>query len=165
MRCNPERLSQYVDEALSSAARRELEIHLLQCPFCRSEMASLRHVDAVIGSWAEHQVPITQVLEERIADSVERRRRLAPVFALSKMMPAAFGSAMAAVLVMLTVNLGLLNAPRPSVERSTPAATQSTIIKQSEQLAEARRASGFLGGRVQHQQDSPHHSRIQLDAN
>jgi predicted anti-sigma-YlaC factor YlaD len=106
--CNANALSLFLEGALPVDEHREVADHLRNCAGCRAEMASLHHVDSVIRAWAANRTPIPSCTESRIYRTVDRRRKLRPLLALSRMMPAALGTSVAALLVLVTANLAPL---------------------------------------------------------
>lgn len=106
--CNPDSLSHFLDGDLSWNERGAVVAHLRACPNCRDELDALRAVDRVVSAWSARSQAVSAQTERRIVAAVERRRRLSPLIALSRMTPAAVGSTIAAVLVVLSVNVGLM---------------------------------------------------------
>lgn len=143
---DPDFLSRYLDGDLGLPVQLELERHFKCCPVCSGEIEQLRRVDVAVASLADRSVIMPVATDSRIRDSVERRRRLAPLFALSKMMPAAVGSSIAALLVLVSVNRGLMypngnfQPPQAAHAQANPA-----LVKQATPLRNARRASALLG--------------------
>jgi hypothetical protein len=79
--------------------------------------------------------------------SVERKRRLGPLASFGRMVPAAFGTGIAALLVLVSVNAGIIglsqNAPTtPGL--TGPTSPSRVLIKQSTRLINARRSSAIL---------------------
>lgn len=101
-------LSRYLDGDLPLPARRGVEQHVERCLACRRELDVLCRVDQLVGSWASEQQLIPVRTELRILSSVDRRRRLRPLISLSRMLPAAVGSSIAALLVVMSANGGWL---------------------------------------------------------
>jgi hypothetical protein len=97
-----------------------------------------------------------------MSGSVERRRKISPLIALSRMVPAAVGTSIAAMLVLVSVNAGLLyqaSAPdRPTVYQ-TP-----SFANQSRKLTDARRAAAIQGVVLPQPVFAPKH-RMQFDFN
>ena len=149
MRCDQPALSRYLDGDLTLPARRELENHLAGCDVCRRELAELRMVDEVLSEWGTVQVPVSSTSDREVLSAVDRRRRLAPLFALSRMTPAAVGSCIAAVLVFMTFNLAGIHQDRFAHPPGTQSSTVQMIIqKQSAPLLNARRGSAIAGARA-----------------
>jgi predicted anti-sigma-YlaC factor YlaD len=147
--CDLSALSELLDGELSLPAQRDLQRHLRSCVGCRTELEALRRVDAVIGSWSLRADRIPPSTEARIQHSIERRRGLARVLAFSRMMPAAVGSCIAAILVVMSANLGMLYQVKPNVTTQPSATSARQLIqKQSVPLLNARRSSAILSGRV-----------------
>lgn len=148
MRCDQATLSRYLDGDLTLPARRDLEHHLAGCDACRRDLAELRMVDELLGEWGSIQLPVSSVSDREVLSAVERRRRLAPLFALSRVTPAAVGSCIAAVLVFMTFNLAGIHQDRFAHPPGSQSATVQTIIqKQSAPLLNARRGSAIAGAR------------------
>jgi predicted anti-sigma-YlaC factor YlaD len=103
--CKTDALSLFLEGGLSVAEHRDVAEHLRSCARCRQELAALRQVDRVVAAWGASRAAVPAHTEARIQRSVEKRHRFAPFLALSKMMPAALGTSMAALLVLVTVNL------------------------------------------------------------
>jgi anti-sigma factor RsiW len=106
--CSPYGLSRYLDGELRLPDRREIESHLKVCHHCADELEVLRRLDREVRLWSERRRPIPVQSEMRILETVERRRRARPVRALGRMIPAAVGSSIAALLVLVSVNWGSL---------------------------------------------------------
>jgi anti-sigma factor RsiW len=162
--CRPELVSRYLDGDLTLPLRYELETHLRGCEKCSHELAQLRHIDAIIAAWGASQGPVSATAERRINQSVEKRRgRLSPIVALSRMMPAAVGSSIAALLVLVSVNVGILqNQASAGVPSAT--STSTLVLKQSRKLSDARHTAAVLGVMVTQQQTIPKH-RTHFDMN
>ncbi len=121
-RCNPHTLSRYLDGELSLPARTALEQHLLTCPTCSQELEALRRLDKVVESWGGRRQPISIESETRILQSVVRRRRSRRAASLAKMMPAAVGTSVAALVVLVSANVGWLYQSEPRLATPMPAA-------------------------------------------
>ena len=146
--CDRYALSLHLDRELPLPTRRALNEHLLTCAACRQELEELRRLDQVLHEWGSSRRPVPQQAEARILASVERRR-LRPLLGLSRMMPAAVGSGIAALLVVMSANLGWLYQNSGGATRSGGAAQVQRIIeKQSTPLQNARRTSAMLGVRT-----------------
>ncbi|MGI8968423.1 MAG: zf-HC2 domain-containing protein, partial [Chloroflexota bacterium] len=104
MNCDFDLLSLYLEHGLTLPRRVRLEEHLRTCSTCRRELRELRRVDQVLSPWCALRSPVPASVENRVARSVRRRRRLKPLFALSRVMPAAVGTTAAALLVLVSVN-------------------------------------------------------------
>jgi anti-sigma factor RsiW len=163
--CTPDVLSAYLDGALTLPARVRLEEHVKACTSCYRELDALRRVDELLAVWGARRAPMPITAEKRIITSVSRRRRLGPVLTLSRMMPAAVGSSVAAVLVVFGVNAGILFS-NPAMT-GTPVASPSTarvIVKQSQPLTDTRRTNAIFGSHVHTQPSIPLTNRGQSTA-
>lgn len=166
--CDVDLLSHYVDGSLMLPARIELESHLKSCCACRQELESLRRIDAMLQSWGSVRTPVPDRAHHRILRTVERRKRLAPLLALNRMMPAAVGSTIAALLILGSVNLGVLyQTSAPSTSGTSSPTLSAAVIKQSSTLVRARRTSAVIGGYVAAPRSEPMQlsRRIQLEVN
>jgi predicted anti-sigma-YlaC factor YlaD len=156
-------VSRYLDGDLTPAARSALEQHLRGCPTCREEVAVLRRMDRVVSAWGARRRPFPARTDARIAASIERRHRLRPILALGRMMPAAVGTFVAAVLVLMSANMGRLYQNGPGV---TPMGysghVQRIIESQSKPLQNARRSTAILGQRPAPQGQAVGQHRTQL---
>ncbi|MGH2447822.1 MAG: hypothetical protein ACRDFS_04380 [Chloroflexota bacterium] len=103
-------------------------------------------MDRIIASWSMPARPVPVEVEHRIAGSVARRTRLGPLLAAGRMMPAAVGSCAAALLLVVSVNSGLLHS-RANNNGSLSQAERQKIALQSRPLIESRRTSAILAGR------------------
>jgi anti-sigma factor RsiW len=121
--CNPYGLSRYLDAELQLADRSEIEAHLKVCHRCTKELELLRRLDRELRAWGQRRRAMPVQSEMRILESVDRRRLARPVRALARMMPAAVGTSIAAVLVLLSVNWGLVNSG------STHVASQAATVR------------------------------------
>ena len=145
--CDPYVLSQYLDRELDLAAHREVEQHLRSCSVCRDELRSLRRMDRVLVTWGVRRRPLPIETEKRILRAVEGRRRPRRALALSRMMPAAVGSSIAALLVLMSANFARFDQQAPSPTSSAyTSAMQRTINQQEQPLVASRRTSAILGG-------------------
>ncbi len=163
MNCDFDLLSLYLEHGLTLPRRVRLEEHLRTCSTCRRELRELRRVDQVLSSWGAVRSPVPAPVENRVARSVRRRRRLKPLFALSRVMPAAVGTTAAALLVLVSVNIGLLySAPGPGAVNTASAAVSPAIAKQSAALIRARRTSAIFGGELQQGQPLNEHRNFVL---
>lgn len=145
--CDCDLLSLYLDGALTLPARMGLEAHLGGCSECQSELIALRRIDRVLSGFGEREmVPVPRQTHLRITTSVERKRRLGRIGKLGTMMPAAFGSSIAALLVLASVHAGTpyhASAPASVVPNTSSVALRS-ISKQSAALIRLHRASAVL---------------------
>lgn len=146
IRCDVSLLSRYLDAELTLPERRGVEVHLATCAACRSELEAIRRTDRMIRSWASRREPIPLATEERVLASSEKGGRLTSILALSRVMPAALGSSIAALLVLATVNAGMVNTPSVA-SRQIPGPSRSVLEKRSAPLVNARRVSAILGER------------------
>ncbi len=146
--CDSLKLSRYVDGDLPPNERLSVNRHLRHCHRCTSELSDLREMDNVLRSWGARRAPAPETLDARIDRLVKLRgdrRPVKRVFALGRMMPAALGSSIAAVLVLLSVNLHGVS-QSPSASETAWANQQSSIKRQAAPLLAARRSSAILGG-------------------
>lgn len=151
IRCDVSLLSRYLDAELTLPERRGVEIHLATCTRCRSELEAIQRTDRALRSWASRREPIPLTTEERVLASSEKRSRVSSILALSRVMPAALGSSVAALLVLATVNAGIVNTPSVA-SRQTPGPSRSVLEKRSAPLVNARRVSAILGERPSDQE-------------
>jgi anti-sigma factor RsiW len=112
-------LALFFDGALSPERHREVAEHLRGCVACREVLARLHQNDRTIAAWGSIRTPIPIATEARVHRSVEKRSRARPLLALGRMMPAALGTSVAAMLVLVTANLaplyhGGVQSTRPS---------------------------------------------------
>ena len=166
--CDVDLLSRYLDGELMLPQRVALEQHLRICTPCAREMEELRRSDALVASLARAPRPIPVATEERIRRSAARPRRLRPLTSISRMMPAAVGSSVAALLVLLTVNAGMLyRSSSPTPETPTVHQSATAIAKRSAALIKTRRAAAVFGSNVptQPQFTEQQLRRIQMDLN
>jgi anti-sigma factor RsiW len=166
--CDVDLLSRYLDGELMLPQRVALEEHLRICAPCAREMADLRRADALVAALGESPRPIPIATEERIRRAAGRPHRLRPITSISRMMPAAVGSTVAAVLVVLSVNAGMLyrsSSPTPDTPTASQAAT--AIAKRSAALIKTRRTAAVFGSTVatQPQFTEQQLRRIQMDLN
>jgi anti-sigma factor RsiW len=141
MRCDRDLLSLFVDGELSADQLRRLSLHLKECVACRVELAEIRRINDTLYSWGSVRRPIPAETERRVRASVAKRKRLARVQKIARFSPPAVGSSIAALLLLVTVNLGPLY---QSASPARPAPTQvSHLIKRQSaplQLARGRAA-------------------------
>lgn len=154
MSCDFDMLSRYLDGDLPLPVRRELDVHLAQCARCARDMEILSRNDRVLRAWGQRHTAVPATVEHRITRDIGRRRRLGPLIAFSKMMPAALGTSAAALLVLVTASLGGSYMQRESGNAATAsAASRSAIVKQSAQLIMNRRSQAIVAGRPVQQPD------------
>ena len=164
IRCDVSQLSRHLDEELTLPDRRRVEAHLATCAACRSELEAIRRTDRAIRSWAAAREPVPLATERRVLASTEHRNPLSSILALSRLMPAALGSSIAALLVLASVNAGLV-APPSVASRQDPGPSRSVLEKRSAPLVNARRVSAILGQRVPGQGSDAvrHHANFDIE--
>ena len=142
--CDPHLLSLYLDGELTLPARVSLEGHLSGCSSCRDELAALRRIDADIAAWGSRREPVPSDAESRVLHSVSRRRRFGPLLKLSSVTPAAVGTSIAALLLFVGANSGVLS-QRPSATAVAPLRHSAQRLQApSDALLKARRMSAIL---------------------
>jgi anti-sigma factor RsiW len=144
--CDHRALSRYVDGELVGEQRLEVDRHLRSCANCRNVLMQLRDMNALLLRWGSRRMPMSLEAEARIQASVVRRERRWSVLSISRMMPAAMGTCVAAVLVLLSANLGMID--RPTQEIQTPAAhptVRQLIKKETDALRKERVTEAMLG--------------------
>lgn len=144
MKCDFDVLSHYLDGMLTLPGRIDLEKHLQRCGPCRAELETLRGVDRTVGRWGARRVGVPAATDARIVRSVGRKR-VASLLSLGKLTPAAFGTTAAALLVLVSVNLGSIVPASPQTAAVGYVAS-TKIVKQSAALIRARRISAIIGG-------------------
>ena len=150
--CNVDMLSRYLDGELPLPDRHALDRHLAECEVCVANLDMLRRNDHLLRSWGRRRTRVPAALEQRIARDVGRRRRFGPLLAFSKMMPAAVGTSVAALLVLLTASLTSPYSQRAETGAASPsAAIHQTIVRQSAPLIMNRRTQAIVAGRIQQQ--------------
>ncbi len=148
--CELDTLSRYVDGDLPPLERGRVNEHLSDCGSCRREVARLRALDDMLRAWGAHRAPLPSASEQRITDTVRRRHRSSTArkfLSASRMTPAAVGSSIAAVLVLLSVNMHAGYSSRSASEIAW-ASQQSSIKRQAAPLLKARRSSAIQGGQI-----------------
>lgn len=162
--CDVSLLSRYLDAELTLPERRAAEIHIAQCSVCRSELEAMRQMDHLFRAWSAPREPLPAATDRRIHASIAKRSRLSSVLAFSRFMPAAVGSSVAALLVLITVNMGGL-APSSLATRQEPGPSRSLLEKRSAPLVNARRVSAILGSRAPAQEgDVPwRHGNVHIE--
>jgi predicted anti-sigma-YlaC factor YlaD len=152
--CNSNLLSLYLDEELPLSQRVEVERHLTRCTLCRDELESMQRVDSLVQRWSKSRVPLPPETNARILKTVNSHRRLGWVLTFSRVMPAAVGSSIAALLVVASASQGWLYRNAAPQASPRPSAAVATIIKkQSAPLYEARATSAMFGVRSNSQGD------------
>jgi anti-sigma factor RsiW len=147
---DPAALSRYVDGELTPLERGQINGHLRGCATCAREVTRLREVDALLRAWGAQHAPLPLAADLRISQTVRRRRhasRLRTFLSVGRMSPAAVGSAIAAVLVLLSVNMRGAYSERSASEIAW-ATQQSSVKRQAAPLLNARRSSAIQGGQV-----------------
>jgi anti-sigma factor RsiW len=137
MRCDRHALSLYADGELSRERVGELTLHIAACQSCRQELIEIQRVNHILSSWGSVRQPVPTSTERRVHASVERRGRLSPVFRFSRLSPPAVGSSVAALVLLLTANLGSMY-QAASPPRTPPAQVAHLIKRQSAPLQLAR---------------------------
>jgi len=163
--CDQDILSLYLEGALTLPQRIHLEGHLRSCERCANELGTLRQIDQVVASWGEVRSPVPANTSRRVLRSVERKRRLGPLGSFGRMVPAAFGTGIAALLVLVSVNTGIVSqntTPPPSV--TVPSVPARVFVHQSARLISARRSSAVLAN-YGAQAPAPAARRISLEVN
>jgi anti-sigma factor RsiW len=148
--CDSNTLSRYIDGDLGYSERGQINRHLRKCNTCSGEVARLRQMDDVLRAWGGQRAPLPAAADKRITETVRRHRQARRVwafFALGRMAPAAVGSSIAALLVLLSVNMHGAY-PTRSPNETAWATQQSSIKRQAAPLLKARRSSAILGGQV-----------------
>ena len=164
-KCDLDQLSLYLDGGLTSSSRLELERHLLGCAICRDELAGLRRVDQVVTTWGSRRTPIPAATEARLAGKIAARRRFGFLLGLSRMAPAAVGSSIAALLVLVSVNLSSLYGPATVAGGPNGPTEEARVFqKQSQPLVKARRTSALLGSHAAPEAPTPPLRRILAEA-
>lgn len=148
MTCDVDRLSRFLEGDISPGEYRVTAQHLRVCAQCREALAGLGRVDRVVSAWGSRREPIPVATERRLHASISRRRRMRPLAAASRMMPAALGTTVAALLVLVSTNFATLYSGRaqPSGPSVTVVATK-TLRKQSAPLLYARGKSAVTSSR------------------
>lgn len=148
--CDPTVLSRYLDGDLSTTERRRMNTHLRTCEACANELVRLRRLDDMLRVWGARRTPLPVAADRRIAEAVRQRHRksrLRSFFAVGRMAPAAVGSSVAAVLLLLSVHMHVAD-PSRSASETAWITQQSSIKRQAAPLLKARRSSAILGGQV-----------------
>lgn len=143
MRCDADLLSRYADGELHGAQAREFSHHVKSCAACRQELSDLHRINHVLYAWGSVRRPIPVTTERRVRASIERRRRLRPLLRLARFSPPAVGSSIAALLLLLAINVS------PLYQTATPAQPRSTqvapvIKRQAAPLQLARRRAAVV---------------------
>ncbi len=162
--CDVSVLSRYLDGDLTLPERRSVEVHVGTCAPCRSELDAMRHVDRIIAVWGSRREPLPDTTEARIRSSMAKRSKLSSILAFGRVLPAAVGSSVAALLVLTTINIGVLTSSSLAT-RQDPGPSRSLLEKRSAPLVNARRVSAILGGRAPNQGEAVtwHHSNFTIE--
>lgn len=150
MRCDFDALSRFVDGELPPERMRVVMRHVNSCASCSDELARLRHINHVLWNWGAKREPVPPPTQERIRRSVERRRRLGPFIALSRMTPAAVGSMIAALFVDMTANLAPIyqSASQSPTPQSTGRESAHVIKQQMQPLLYQRGKSAVVSSQA-----------------
>lgn len=163
--CDQDILSLYLDGGLTLPQRVHLEGHLRVCECCAGELETLRRMDHLLTSWGDVRAAVPPNTNARVMRSVERKRRLGPLRGFGRMVPAAFGTGIAALLVLVSVNAGIITQSTPPTPNVHPPTVPSRVlIKQSARLISARRSPALLGNYTG-QAPSPTVRHISLEVN
>lgn len=146
--CDPDLLSRYLDRELALREWQELERHLRACRACRKELSELRALNGVLVSAGSVRVPVPVSTQNRIVSSLERKRRLGPLRHLGGLTHAAFGTCIAALLLVVTMNFSAAIWHGNSSSNDQSAQVQQLLAQQSTPLRNARRTAAITGGRV-----------------
>jgi anti-sigma factor RsiW len=164
--CDVDVLSRYLDGDLSLPARRDMDRHLSTCQDCAAELDVLRRNDHVLWSWGLRRTPLPEAVEQKIMRDVGKRKRLGPLVAISRMMPAAVGTSVAAMLVLVSVTLSGQYAQRQAgAALSASKTAQQTIHKQSKPLLRIRGTQAIVGTGSPHVLIHTPQHRLQFDQN
>lgn len=146
-RCERQKLSQYLDGELPFPDAVSVRRHLAQCQRCQDEMKSLREVNQALAAWGAQQLPVPPRTDVRVRQSWERSHALSPVLSWAKMMPAAVGTSAAALLLLVTANIGsFLHTQQPTAPSVAAVENIRGLARQSRPLLLARRASAIQDG-------------------
>jgi predicted anti-sigma-YlaC factor YlaD len=146
MTCDTATLSRYLDSELTLPQRVDFEAHLAGCQPCRELLDEFQRLDVVLRDWGASREPIPLETERRIQASTVRRSRSRSILSAGRVMPAAVGTTMAALLVLTTVNLSSL-IPSHQGANANAGPPRKVLIAQSAPLVQARRVSAISGGR------------------
>lgn len=143
MRCDTELLSRFVDGEVQDGRAREVTQHLKTCASCRRELSELHRLNHVLYSWGSVRRPVPPSTERRIRSAIDRRRRFGAILRLTRFSPPAVGSSIAALLLLLAINVG------PMYQSAAPAQPTATrvapvIKRQAEPLQLARRRAAVV---------------------
>ena len=159
--CKPYGLSRYLDGELRLPDRRKIEAHLKACRHCTAELDVLRRLDREVRLWSERRRPIPVQSEMRILESVDRRHPARAVRALGRLMPAALGSSIAALLVLVSVNWSSLNPAGTHLSpQAAPVPIQQSRASQPPLALDVVRVRQITGQRVSAHPDDEARYRI-----
>jgi anti-sigma factor RsiW len=161
-KCNADAVSRFLDGGLTLPDRRDLELHISTCISCARELEELQRIDRILAEWGSRRFPVSHSAQARMAQAVERRRRPLSIRALSRVVPAALGTSVAAVLVMLSVNLGILVQTRVPAATTAVSGYPTQLARQSRPLIDFRRSSAILFGHAGSQPKQVVERRTQL---
>ncbi|HZU12858.1 MAG TPA: zf-HC2 domain-containing protein [Chloroflexota bacterium] len=131
MVCDVVALSRYLDGELPPEQYRAVAEHVVACAPCRAELTALREINRLMVDWGSRNVPLPIDAANRTRAEIGRRARFPRLLALSRASSAAVGTAAAALLLMVTMNLAPLYqsisaSPPPRVQTRTPELQQIT---------------------------------------
>jgi len=145
--CQLSTLSRYLDSDLEHAEWSRVNAHLRTCGDCSRELARLKDADEALIRWAGTFSPIPMQTNARIIQSVEKHHTRSR-FSLSSMVPAALGSTVAAFLVLISANVGLLQNEQPSTNRLPLPATTYHLQNRTPQVRHLATYSPLAVNRV-----------------
>jgi anti-sigma factor RsiW len=121
-------ISRYLDGEVAARTARWIEAHLAICMTCQREIELLRRLDRCIIRYGERTLAVPYRVEARILDDVAAHRRtlLSRFVAISRLAPAALGTMLAALLLFVGANIGLLHGgqePSTGGQQPTPSST------------------------------------------
>jgi anti-sigma factor RsiW len=148
MHCSVDALSCYIDGELTLPETQRVRRHVAECRRCSDELETLQRSDRIVRAWALRSVRVPESLEHRLSRDLRRRRRFGPLVALSRVMPAAVGTSTAALLVLVSVTLGVPYANRADNPGLSQQQVKNTVVKQSAQLIMNRRMQAVVGTRT-----------------
>lgn len=143
MQCDAEMLSRFVDGDVHGAQAHDVTQHVKTCASCRRELSDMRRVNHVLYAWGSVRRPVPAHTERRVRATIERRRRLGPILRLTRFSPPAVGSSIAALLLLVAINVGPLY---QTAAPAQPTATQvaPVIKRQAAPLQLARRRAAVV---------------------
>lgn len=143
-----QQLSLYLDGELPPAESVAVRQHVAACDVCGAELQSLHEVDHVLARFGTRQLPLPHATNARVHRSWQRRRSLGPLFALTRMMPAAVGTTAAALLLLASANLSASLRPQTAAAPIPDTRNARLLARQSQPLLLVRRSSAVLGTHV-----------------